>query len=279
MNDGSTCLNITFIESARLPVNTAGLKERMLVRTELMYHQAHLRNVSSALSLPVAAPRLLEPGLKPRFGYSGSVDMGPASEGEDRIPPDGTGSFKAQSGGLLANGSILFTGDLAADGREPVLWLHDWNYVISFPPPSVPSVLTYSFAVGVKVGIWGGQGDGTFLSWLSTGESANFTGQDIAVNNDGYPLARNLTDIPADGAASGLNVKRSLMVEAGDTPAVCLVVGVATALSPGSAITFHPEDCFICPAASVDPATGLGRRPGLGIVNYHYQPLPPQVWQ
>jgi hypothetical protein len=278
MNYGSTHLDVTFIESTRLPVNTNGLKERMLVQTELMYHQAHLRNMGSALSLPIAVPRLLVPGRSSDFGHSGVVNMGPASEGDDRVPPDGTGSLEAQPGGLLASGSVLFTGDLTAEGREAVLWLHDWNYLICFPPPPVQSVLTYSFAVGVKVGIWGGHGDGTFLSWLSTGEAANFTGEDIAATNDGYLLARNLTDIPSDGAASALNVKRSLIVDAGDTPAVCLVVGVAAALSPDAAVTFDQADCFICPAASVDPATGLGPRPERGMARYHYQPLPPQTW-
>jgi hypothetical protein len=93
------------------------------------------------------------------------------------------------------------------------------------------------------------------------------------MNNDGFPLVTNFSSGLTDG---GLNVQRSFLVEAGDVPAIALVVGVATALSPDSEVMFTDRDSFICPAASIDPATAVGPSTERGIVNFHYQPLSPE---
>jgi hypothetical protein len=90
-----------------------------------------------------------------------------------------------------ANSGILFTAGFATSG-EAAIWLHKWKYLICFPAPVVASVITYSFGVGVQVVLWGGQGSATFLSFIALGETANFTGQEIMVNNDGDPLVANL---------------------------------------------------------------------------------------
>jgi hypothetical protein len=225
-------------------------------------------------SLPIAALRLIGPGgLGPWFGYSGSVLMGPAQEGENQIPPGVSGSISTLTLGLLSNGSILFTGDLLTSG-EAAIWLHNWKYLIVFPPPVVASVITYSFGVGVQVNISGGQGSATFLSFVALGETANFTGQEIMVNNDGYPLVANL-DMGGPLFRGVLNVERSFPVGAGERPAIALMMGVSTALSPDSEVDFsNGQDCFICPAASIDPATAVGPLAERGLVNFHYQPLP-----
>jgi hypothetical protein len=223
-------------------------------------------------SLPIAALQLLGlEGLSPWFGYSGSVKMGPAQEGENQIPLGASGSITTLPGGLLSNGSILFTADVATSSKAATC-LHTWKNLIVFPAPVVASVITYSFAVGVQVNFGGGQGSATFLSFLALGEAADFTGQEITVNNDGYPLVASLG---APSIRGVLNMQRSFLVGAGDVPAVALMMGVATALSPDSEIIF-PEDgeSFICPAATVDPATALGPQAERGVVNFHYQPLP-----
>lgn len=305
--------------SPRLPVNTMGLTERMLVRAALMDHDAQLGNftplrdrlVASGLdadakyreiesereqlwaewkklapprspvphpelpggavsSLPIARLRLVGAGgLDPWFGYSGSVLMGSAQEGEDQVPPDVSGSISTL--GLLSNGSILFTGDLLTAGKAAT-WLHNWTHVICFPAPVVASVLTFSFGVGVQVDLWGGQGSATFLSFVALGETNDFTGQDIMVNNDGYPLVASLGAPEIRGV---LNVQRSFLVEAGKVPALALMMGVATVLSPHSEIIFSDDtNCFMCPAATIDPVTAVGPIAERGMVNFHYQPLP-----
>jgi hypothetical protein len=230
---------------------------------------------SSALSLPIAALKLVGVGgLGPWFGYSGSVHMGPAQEGENQIPAGVSGLLDTLQNGRLPNGSVLFTGDLVTSDRAAI-WLHNWTYLIVFPAPVVKSVLSYSFGVGVQESVIGGLGSATFLSFVSLGEVASVSNQGITVNNDGFPLVTNIASPIERGV---LNVHRSFLVGAEDVPAVALVMGVATALSPGSEIMFsNGRDCFICPAATIDPTTAVGPDPERGIVNFHYQPLPPDA--
>jgi hypothetical protein len=235
---------------------------------------------SSALSLPIAALKILGPGLGPWFGYSGSVKMAPAQELADEIPsiPGVSGSIEPIPNGLLANAGVLFTAELAtSENPASGIWLHSWQYLIAFPPPIVNSVFTYSLGMGVRVVCFDAAGSATFLSFISLGEAANFTGQEIMVNNDGFPLVTNL--LASTSTSGGLNVQRSFLVGPGESPAVALVVGVTTVLSKQSSVLL-PNDAFgsfICLAASVDPATGLGPVAERGIVNFHYQPLPPRT--
>ena len=236
------------------------------------------------LSLPISPFRLTGPagGLGPSFGYSGSVRMPTAQEGENEGPGTGKGEFAIVTSqhGLLPNGSILFTGDISTSAYGVIsgnaaLWLHNWTYLIGFPPPVVTSVLTYSFGVGVQVSVLGGQGTATFLSFVALGETANFTSPEITVNNDGYPLVTSLNVPPP--VRGVLNVRRSFVVRAGEVPAIALVMGVATALSPDSEVMFSDSrDCFICPAATIDPTTAVGSLAERGMVNFHYQPPPPE---
>lgn len=223
----------------------------------------------SASSLPIAPLQLIEPGLGPWFGFSGSVQMGAAHEGENSIPPGVSGSIDTVLNGLFPNGSILFEGDLLARGKAAI-WLHNWSYLIVFPSPMIASVLTYSFGVGVQLSVLSAKGNATFLSFVALGESANFTGQEIGVNNDGYPLAENIGMPVTRGV---LNVRRSFLVQRGEVPAVALMVGVAVALSADSEVALCPGvECCICPGATIDPVT-LGPPAERGLVNFHYQPI------
>jgi hypothetical protein len=228
----------------------------------------------TVLSLPIAPLRLIGPdGLGPWFGYSGSVQMGPAQEAENQVPQGVSGSISTLPNGLLPNGSILFTGDVVTSAKAAI-WLHNWKYLIAFPAPAVTSVITYSFGVGVQINVWSGRGSATFLSFVALGETAIFTGPDIGENNDGYPLATNLAALSSRGV---LNVQRSFLVGAGDVPVIALMVGVATALSPDSEISFSSDrETFICPAATIDPVTALGPLAQRGVVNFHYEPLQPK---
>jgi len=154
-------------------------------------------------------------------------------------------------------------------------WQHYWRYLIVFPPPVVPSAFTYSFGVGVEVNLFAGHGSATFLSFVALGETPTFTGQELTVNNDGFPVAANLAAPTIRGV---LNVNRSFLVQGGCVPAIALVMGVAAALAPDSEIVLSDNmPCFISPAATIDPETAVGPDALRGIVNFHYQPLPPET--
>jgi hypothetical protein len=252
-----------------------------------------LRPGGSLLSLPIAPVRFIPP-IGPWFGYSGTVQMGFASEGATVVPQGKyrcTGSIYTDN--LYDTGGIRFNGDLAV-GPEGIIpgsdydpslqyvWLHNWYYLILFPAPVVTSTFTYDFKVEFLADIYrAGFGNVTLLSFISVGETANFVDQDVPVTTDvGWPMVADLTQsYSADdsqyngiygylqGQSSGM---RSFVVEGGQVPAVAVVLGVASAQSMMSEVRLNfpvqDEDGYIYPGSN-----------GAGLVNFHYAPLPPEV--
>ncbi len=267
-----------------------------------------LRSGSSALSFPIA-PARFHPPLGPYFGYSGMVQMGRASEGTDLTPQlavQTTGSIYTV--GLDDVGGVTFDGYPAVVGHGPVfnqdlkyIWLHSWNYFIPFPAPTVASTFTYSFEVKIGTYLSLSSNPSVVMSFVSVGDTPNFVGDEILVNADvGWPFVVNLMynyfangsnyQLPFGGYVQGRSpVQRSFVVEGGQVPAVALVVGVMTTQPEGSQVVFDGSDfggsfSRITPGSSLEMLNSahpsfISLQPdtrGLpGIVNFHYDPLPP----
>ena len=146
------------------------------------------------LSGPIASAKLF-PGNSLWFGFAGIVQMGRASEGDDIVPPGTTGSLYGWS--LSDKGAIWFGGQLQAGpvAGQPAehFWIHSWVYLIPFPAPAVNSIFTYSFLVPVEVAAVSASGGVTFWSFVSVGETPDFTGQEVVVNQVvSFPLVADL---------------------------------------------------------------------------------------
>jgi hypothetical protein len=250
-----------------------------------------LRPGGSLLSLPIAPVRFIPP-IGPWFGYSGTLQMGRASEGVGVVPQ---GPYPISgyiyTVALDDTGGITFYGDLAVGPQElpqnqydPSLnyfWLQNWTYLIPFPAPVVESTFTYSFDVFVLAGIFRAGGYVTLYSFVSVGETANFVGQDVVVNTDaGWPLVADLTQPNLAngslfngtyGSVQGqLEVQRSFVVAGGQVPAVALVVGVISAQSMMSEVSLafgEDANSYISPGSY----TKAGYP---GFVNFRYDPKP-----
>ena len=234
-----------------------------------------LRAGSSALTLPIAAARLLQ-GNSPWFGSSGMVQMGRAQEGtnlqaQGHYPTSGSISTAARG----ATGFISFNGLLSvgpdeeslpqSDPYDPTLryfWLHNWNYLIFFPAPRVTSTFTYSLGVAVLAYLFLHEGPVTLMSFVSVGETPDFVGTDVVVDTDaGWPLMVDLTQpYYANGSVwGGINyfgwvqgsssVQRSFLVQGGHTPAVALVVGMVSAQAMATKIDRRKRGARLRPSA------------------------------
>ena len=102
---------------------------------------------------------------------------------------------------------------------------------------------------------------------MSVGETANFTGQELAIDTGAaFPLV--MVDLnPPNGLVQGQSaVQRSFVVGAGHVPAVAVVVGFAAGLSRSGEIIFDDQqDCFILPGSDAG---------GEGVVGFRYDPVP-----
>ena len=237
-----------------------------------------LRPGTSLLSLAIAPARLIT-GLGPWFGSSGSVQIGRAQEGISVIPHG-----KIATSGAITYGGFLdvsFESDSQAfDPNDAYVWLHNWNYLFFFPPPTTLSTLTYTFQVEAFAEPFRRAGNVTLMSFASIGETANFVGVDIPVTTGvGFPLNVDLTQPFTQngslwngqfGTVQGKSVvQRSFDVGAGHTPAVALVVGVATVQDEFSAVNLSfPSSSFV---SFVSPSSVRNQAPG--IVDFHYQPI------
>ncbi len=243
----------------------------------------------SVLALPIAPVRFLPPDYGPWFGYSGTVQMGRASEGVDVIAQGkypSSGSIYTVA--LNDTGGITFDGDLAVGPQEPpenqydptlqYFWLHNWTYFIPFPAPVVTSTFTYSFEVFVLANLFLFSGPATLMSFISVGEVANFVGDDIEANTDaGWPLVADLTQPGAYSAIYGpfMTVQRSFGVEAGQVPAVAVVLGVVSAQAMMSEVLFGFSQM---PPNSISPGS-FTRDHKQGIVHFNYNPISPEAHQ
>jgi hypothetical protein len=273
-----------------------------------------LRPGGSVLSLPIAPARFPPPNYGPWFGFSGTVQMGPAAEWVTVVPSPGkyptSGSIYTLD--LDATGGITFDGDLDVgpdavppDQYDPSLqyfWLHSWINFLLFPSPVVTSLFTYSFDVEVVTDLtfFGNGSHCTLNSFISVGETANLVDADPEPNTDaGWPLSVDLSQ-PESGNAGVYNgtygriqgqatVQRSFVVEAGQTPAVVVVFGMVSAQAMMSEVTLDlpgTASSSIIPGwfPNVVSVPGESARAffGLptpwarmpGLVHFNYNPLP-----
>jgi len=248
-----------------------------------------MRPGTSLLSLAIAPARLIT-GLGPWFGSSGSVQIGRAQEGINVIPHGKIATSGAISAtARFPNGAIIYDGFLDVsfqsdsqnfDPNDVYVWLHNWNYLFFFPPPTQLSTLTYSFEVEAFAEPFRRAGSVTLMSFASIGETANFVGVDIPVTTGvGFPLNVDLTQPFTRngslwngqfGTVQGKSiVQRSFDVGAGHTPAVALAVGVATVQDEFSAVDLNfPSSSFL---SFISPSSA--RNQGPGVVDFHCQPI------
>lgn len=191
--------------------------------------------------------------------------------------------------GRFPNGVITFGGFLdvsfesetqAFNPNDGYVWLHNWNYLFFFPPPTQLSTLTYTFEAEAFAEPFRRAGSVTLMSFASIGETANFVGVDIPVTTGiGFPLNVDLTQPFSQngslwngqfGTVQGKSiVQRSFDIGAGHTPAVALVVGVATVQDEFSAVDLSfPSSSFV---SFISPSSARNQAPG--IVDFHYRPI------
>jgi len=244
-----------------------------------------VRAGQSVLSLPIAAARFNDNvglGSIFGFGYSGSVQMGRATEGINEVAQGKYPSSGDIYTVVLSDvGGITFDGDLNVgpdeanqfDPTEDYFWIHNWSYLIPFPAATFNSNFSYSFNVYVQAALNFAGGQGTLYSFISVGETANLQpGQQLAVDTDaGWPLVADLTQEQGYynghyGFLSGqATVQRSFEVGGGQTPGV--VVGVICGLSMMSRVYLNfpgAGEGYITPNGAPENAPG--------VVNFHYQP-------
>jgi hypothetical protein len=241
------------------------------------------RHGESLLARTIAPARFIS-GLGFGFGTSGFVQTAPASEGinivgQGKYPTSGEiqtipGSYP----GDVAFGGGLSVGpdEIPTNQYDPTInyfWLHNWKYLIPFPPPTVTSHFTYSFQTYVEADVFLNSGPANLMSFVSVGETANLTtGNDVVVNIDaGWPLVADLTQ-PGPlynghyGHIDGqvVTVQRSFIVPAGHVPGVAVVVGVigALAMMSGFDFTFFESGSDI----------SIGSQNTTGRVAYSYEP-------
>ena len=181
------------------------LTEELAARTPASAVPAVVRaRATDLLSLPVA-PATFDPLTGAvSFGFSGQVQLGRPQEGTVIIPEGTTGSISSLF--LEDDSTVVFGGDIvsapAVGQPKEYFSLHSWTYLIPFPAPRLDSTFTYSLKIGVEVaGITmftsASMLPTTFWSFISVGETSNFTGQDIAVNTPaGWPVIVDWPDAP-----------------------------------------------------------------------------------
>jgi len=236
------------------------------------------------LTQPIAPARFIRELGVFGFGTSGDVQMAPASEGTN-VVAHGThptsGEITTVPGAYP--GSVTYTGllhvgpeSIPQDQFDPSIdyfWLHNWKYLVPFPPPTVESRLTYRFDVYARTNIFFEGSDAIAMAFVSVGETGNLTtGSDVVVNIDaGWPLMADLTQ--PTGSYNGhygfidgsVTVQRSFIVPGGHVPAIAMVVGAVAALSMMTEVHLVFAD---------NSSISVGSQNMTGRVSYSYEPLP-----
>lgn len=234
------------------------------------------------LTLPIASPRFIRDLGVFGFGTSGVVQMAAASEGTNVVAHGkhpSSGEITTVPGaypGSVTYSGLVHVGPESSDHFDPTIdyfWLHNWKYLIPFPPPTVESRLTYRFDVYARTSIFFGGGEAMAMAFVSLGETGNLTtGTDVVVNiGGGWPLMADLTQ-PANyynghyGFIDGsVTVQRSFMVPGGHVPAVAVVVGAVAALSMMTEVRL-----VFAEYSSIS----VGSQNMTGRVSYSYEPQP-----
>ena len=237
------------------------------------------------LSRPVAPARFDPRTGVFNFGTSGVVQVPPAMEGVNTkvgAPYPMSGEIDTVPG--TPPGLVDFTGDLSvgpaeisADKFDPSInyfWVHNWNYLIPFPPPTGPSHLTYRFNVGALFSVFG-DGVGNVMTFVTLGETANLTtGNPIEAQIDGgWPINADLSQPgPLYNGHYGeifgdVTVERTFLVGASEVPAIAIVVGAIVALPMQSELRLVPFEGYSGISISSETKNGFGN-----LVSYSYEP-------
>ncbi|HEY7387380.1 MAG TPA: hypothetical protein VH640_02650 [Bryobacteraceae bacterium] len=238
----------------------------------------------SLLTLPIASAQYIaETGIF-GFGSSGFVQMAPAAEGVNTVITGkfpSTGEISTIPGG--PPGAVSFTGDLSVgpdqipqDQYDPSIdyfWIHNWKYLVPFPPPTTESRFTYRFDVNAAISLFFSGGEGQVLSFVSVGETPNLTtGTDVVVNTDaGWPLNFDLNQqAPEYNGSYGyvlgsVTVQRSFLVGGGHVPGVAVVVGVIAQLSMMAEVKLFFPGLF-------DSGISVVSENSAGRITYSYEP-------
>jgi len=223
------------------------------------------------------------------FGITGFVQLGPASEGvQDIVTPQ---NAFPHSGNIItvpgsSPGVVMFNGHLRvgpeqipADQYDPTInyfWIHNWNYLIPFPPPTVESLFSYRFTTYAGFSIMFSGGEANVSSFVTLGVTPNLTtATEVKVGPESvWPLPTTDLTQPAPGynghygeLSGRITVQGSFMVGAGGVPGVAVVVGTIAALSMMSEVgLFFPG--LGNSGIEIHSAAGVGR------VEYWYEPQP-----
>lgn len=218
-------------------------------------------------------------GIGIGFGYNGVVQAGGLTEGVNVTPgPGATDGIDTQNIG--APTYVEFYGEPTApaettnDPTVKYFWLHTWQVLVPFPPPTGPAWLTYRFNVGVDFEVFG-EGLGQVMSFVSVGETANLTGP-VAITMDlGWPVNADLSQ-PSElyngsyGSIFGqVELQRTFEVGATAVPAVAIAVGAVVGLPEGAKVGLVLNN-YSGIAISGPPAI-VGGYAG-GRIAYHVQP-------
>jgi hypothetical protein len=131
-------------------------------------------------------------------------------------------------------------GDLSYDEGEPgkeAWWVHSWTSLVAFPPPPLPSLLTYRFSLYIRTFIFTEVLFGSLMNFLSVSEIRKLSDNPIVTGgSDSWPMELHfpLPNAWRYGEKSGyVDVVGSIMVEANDIPAVSLLTGVIASVARG----------------------------------------------
>jgi hypothetical protein len=233
-----------------------------------------------ASNAPTVPPPYRRPPLNiPGFGFSGLARLAALSEGTNVVPDDTQSSGEISTRALEAPAYTIFNGTLLApptasstdDGSVRYFWLHTWQVIVTFPPPSTASYLSYQFSVDAEFSLFD-SGHGKLMSFVSVGETPNLD-DPFAVSTDvGWPVNADLSETSDTydggyGSISGqLNVQRTFAISQGKVPAVAIAVGAVVGLPVNTTANLSAAE------AGGDSAISItGAYPG-GIA-YHVVPI------
>jgi hypothetical protein len=249
---------------------------------------AHLEQ--ELLALPIAAAKFNHLTGIFGFGTIGLVQLAPASEGiQDVVAPHNafphSGNIITVPGSIP--GAVMFNGHLQvgpeqipADQYDPTInyfWIHNWNYLIPFPPPTVESLFSYRFTTYAGFSIMFAGGEGNISSFVTLGVTPNLmTATEVKVGPESvWPLPTTDLTQPAPGynghygeVSGRATVQGSFMVGAGGVPGIAVVVGTIVALSMMSEVSLYFPSLGNSGIEIYSASGGAGR------VEYCYEPQP-----
>ena len=167
-------------------------------------------------------------------------------------------------------------GGLSYDAGEPgreAWWIHNWHCLVGFPPPALPSLLTYRFSLYINTFIFAETLFGSLINFLVVGGLPRLSNTSVVTDGSESWLLDLQFPLPNGGRygekSDYVDISGSFMVGANAIPAVSLVTGVIASVARG--------ELRIWGATTPGRTTSLeDQRPeGYGLIEYRY--IPEQV--